>query len=69
MKQTKQGIRSIKVVDEVAMIGFKPSPGVKQKDVHLQTFDATKKQMYSDQTGKFPVPSSNGHKYIMVALS
>jgi hypothetical protein len=50
------------------MLSFKPSTGVKHKDVYLQTFDATKKQMYSDQTGKFPVPSSNGHKYIMVAV-
>ena len=68
MKQTKQGVRSTKVVDKDAMLGFTPSPGVKHKDVYLRTFDATKKQMYSDQTGKFPVPSSNGHKYIMVAV-
>ena len=25
-------------------------------------------QVHSVQTGKFPVPSSNGHKYIMVAI-
>jgi hypothetical protein len=24
--------------------------------------------MYSDQTGKFPIPSSQGNKYIMVAV-
>ena len=35
MKQTKQGIRLTKVVDEDAMLGFKPGPGVKQKDVYL----------------------------------
>jgi hypothetical protein len=68
MKQTKQGVRSTKVVDEDAMLGFKPSPGVKHKDVYLRTYDATKKQMYSNQTRKFPIPSSNGHKYIMVAV-
>ena len=68
MKQTKQGIRSTKVVDEDAMLAFKPSPGVKHKDVYLRTFDATKKQMYSNQTGKFPITSAQGNKYIMVAV-
>jgi hypothetical protein len=35
MKQTKQGARSTKIVDEDAMLGFKPQPGVKHKDVYL----------------------------------
>jgi hypothetical protein len=68
MKQSKQGVRSTKVIDEDAMLEFKPTPGVKHKDVYLQVFDATKKAMYSDQTGKFPIPSSQGNKYIMVAV-
>eukprot|EP00804_Cyclotella_cryptica_P029656 CCRYP_019045-RA/>CCRYP_019045-RA protein AED:0.39 eAED:0.39 QI:0/-1/0/1/-1/1/1/0/453 len=68
MKQTKQGIRSTKVVDEDAMLAVRPSPGVKHKDVYLRTFDATKKQMYTDQTGKFPITSPHGNKYIMVAV-
>ncbi len=33
MKQTKQGVRSTQIVDEDAMLGFKPQPGVKHKDV------------------------------------
>jgi hypothetical protein len=68
MKQSKQGVRSTKVIDEDAMLEFKPTPGVKHKDVYLRVFDATKKAMYSDQTGKFPIPSSQGNKYIMVAV-
>ncbi|KAL7501936.1 LOW QUALITY PROTEIN: hypothetical protein ACHAXN_000591, partial [Cyclotella atomus] len=68
MKQSKQGVRSTKVIDEDAMLEFKPTPGVKHKDVYLRVFDATKKTMYSDQTGKFPIPSSQGNKYIMVAV-
>eukprot|EP00804_Cyclotella_cryptica_P012316 CCRYP_020812-RA/>CCRYP_020812-RA protein AED:0.35 eAED:0.35 QI:0/0/0/1/1/1/2/0/506 len=68
MKQTKQGIRSTKVVDEDAMLVFGPSPGVKQKDVYLRAFDATKKQMYTDQTGKFPIMLARGNKFIMVAV-
>ena len=66
MRQTRQGVRSTKVVDEDAII-FKPSPGVKHKDVYLRVYNATKKTMYSDQTGRFPVVSIRGNKYVMVA--
>ena len=52
MKQTKQGVRSTKVLDEDAMLGFQPKPGVKHKDVYLMVFDATKKSMFSNQTGE-----------------
>jgi hypothetical protein len=43
MKQTKQGVRSTKVIDEDAMLNLNPSPGVKNKDVYLRVFNATKK--------------------------
>ena len=68
MKQTKQGVRSTKVVDENALAMFTPKPGEKHKDVYLRVFDATKKSMYTDQTGRFPLTSSRGNKYIMVAV-
>jgi hypothetical protein len=68
MKQVKQGVRSTKVIDKDAMLEFKPQPGVKHKDVYLRVFDATKKAMYTDQTGKFPITSSRGNKYLMVAV-
>ncbi len=68
MKQTKQGVRSTKVVDEDAMLGNQPKPGVKHKDVYLKVFDATKKSMFSNQTGKFPITSARRNKYIMVAV-
>lgn len=72
MKQARQGVRSTKVIDEDAMLeadtDHKPKPGVKHKDVYLRTFDATKKSMYTDQTGRFPITSSQGHKYMMVAI-
>ncbi len=69
MKQTKQGVRSTKVVDEDAMLGFtQQQPGVKHKDVYLMIFDAIKKSMFSDQTGKFLITSGRGNKYIMVAV-
>ena len=68
MRQTRQGVRSTKVVDEDAMLGVQPTPAVKHKDVYLRVFDATKKTMYSDQTGRFPITSARGNKYIMVAV-
>ncbi|KAL7483042.1 hypothetical protein ACHAW6_008693 [Cyclotella cf. meneghiniana] len=68
MKQTKQGVRSTKVIDEDAMALFKPKPGDKHRDVYLRVFDATKRSMYTDQTGRFPITSSRGNKYIMVAV-
>jgi hypothetical protein len=55
-------------VDEDAMLNFKSKPGVKHKDIYLMVFDATKKSMFSDQTGKFPITSAHGNKYIMVAV-
>jgi hypothetical protein len=55
MKQTKQGIRWTKIVDEDAMFGFNQQPGIKHKDVYLMVFNATKKSKCSNQTGKFPI--------------
>jgi hypothetical protein len=37
MKQTKQGVRSTKIVDEDAMLGVKHQPGVKHKDLYLNS--------------------------------
>jgi hypothetical protein len=55
-------------VDADAMLGFKQQPGVKHKYVYLKMFNATKKSMFSNQTGKFTITSARGNKYIMVAV-
>jgi len=44
MKQMKQGVRSTKIVDEDAMLGFKQQPGVKHKDVYLMVFGMEKQE-------------------------
>jgi hypothetical protein len=59
IKQTRQGVRSTKVVDEDAMLNFQPSPGVKHKDVYLRVYDATKKAMCP--THQTTVPSTTKH--------
>jgi hypothetical protein len=60
------------VTDEDAMLEAethpKPMPGIKLKDVYLRVFDTTKKAMYTDQPGRFPITSAGGHKYKMVAV-
>ncbi len=62
MKQTKQGVWLTKVINEDAMLKAEaipqPKPGVKYKDVYLRVFDATKKVMYTDQPGCFPITSA-----------
>jgi hypothetical protein len=72
MKQSRQGVRSTKVIDKDAMLEEethpKPTPGVKIKDVYLRVFDMTKKAMYTNQPGRFPITSAGGHKYTMVAV-
>eukprot|EP00804_Cyclotella_cryptica_P023552 CCRYP_018913-RA/>CCRYP_018913-RA protein AED:0.17 eAED:0.19 QI:0/0/0/1/0.25/0/5/0/1080 len=69
MRQQRQGVRSTKIVDEDATSeGFKQAPGIKHKDVYLRVYDATKRTMYTDQTGRVPIVSSRGNKYIMVAV-
>jgi hypothetical protein len=50
------------------MLGIQMQPGTKHKDIYLLVFDATKKAMYTDQTGRFPITSARGNKYIMVAV-
>ena len=71
MRQSRQGVRSTKVIDEDAMLESethpKPTPGIKFKDVYLRVFDMSKKAMYTDQTGRFPITSAGRHKYTMVA--
>jgi hypothetical protein len=50
------------------MLGFQQKPGVKHKDAYLRVFDATKKALYTDQTGQFPIMSARANKYIMLVV-
>eukprot|EP00804_Cyclotella_cryptica_P002446 CCRYP_019168-RA/>CCRYP_019168-RA protein AED:0.13 eAED:0.13 QI:0/0/0/1/0.5/0.4/5/0/1227 len=68
MRQARQGVRSTKVPDEDAVLETKPKPGVKHKDVYLGVFDATRKTMYTDQSGPFPWKSRRNNQYIMIAV-
>ena len=82
MRQSQQGMQSTKVrvkqseleveddveAEEEGEEGSITRPIERKKDVYVKVFDATKKAMCSDQAGRFPVISSRGHKYVMVAV-
>ena len=70
MHQSCQGVRSTKVLDKDKEFELGPlqKPGTKHKDVYLRVFDATKQSMYTDQTGRFLITSSQGNKYQMIAV-
>lgn len=39
-----------------------------KQDVYVKVYDSTKRPMYTDQTGRFPVTSSKGQMDVMVAV-
>ena len=70
MDQEFKNIRSTTIVDEMDTINFasvQEDNNQKTNDV-MCTLVSTEKwcKSYSDQTGKFPITSSRGHKYIFV---
>jgi hypothetical protein len=65
LNQQRQNTRTTKIKD-AELIDQAPDPdhGIKTQYVYAETIDAG--QIYTDQTGRFPVVSSKGNKYIMV---
>ena len=65
MSQTRQGVRSTKGKVVVQYENNEVVPRTKQHDIYVRV-DQVKDTIYTDQTGKFPITSSRGHKYIMI---
>jgi hypothetical protein len=65
LNQQRQNARTTKIKDAEKM-DTEPDPdqGLKTQYVYAATIDAG--QIYTDQTGRFPVVLSKGNKYIMV---
>ena len=40
-----------------------------QDEIQSKIYDEMESKIYTDQTGRFPVRSSQGHQYIMVLLN
>ena len=70
MKQQRQNLRSTKEKednDKENELDMK-RPIECKRDVYVKVYDPTKRPMYTDQTGKFPVTSSRGQMDVMVAV-
>jgi hypothetical protein len=65
LNQQRQNDRTTKITDaQVIVTEPDIDHGVKTQFVYAATIDADK--IYTDQTGRFPVVSSKGNKYIMI---
>jgi hypothetical protein len=63
--QQRQNARTTKIKDtKVINQDTDMDHGIKTQFVYAATIDAG--QIYTDQTGRFPVVSSKGNKYIMI---
>jgi hypothetical protein len=76
-RKTRSGLRSTKTPtqnnndDKNAKATHLPHPLLKQKEAIIQIYDLSddaKRLMYTNQTGRFPKKSSQGHQYIMVLI-
>ena len=67
LNQQRQHVRSTQPREPLPEIDTSVTAGKKEKDVYIKVFDM-KNQVYSDQTGAFPVRSRAGHRYLMVML-
>ena len=67
LNQQRQGVRSTKPREPLLDIDTSMTIRKKEKDVYIKVLD-TKNQIYSDQTGAFPIRSRSGHRYLMVML-
>jgi hypothetical protein len=65
LNQQRQNARTTKVKDTKVIV-TEPDldHGIKTQFIYAATIDAG--QIYTDQTGRFPVVSSKGNKYIMI---
>jgi hypothetical protein len=66
LKQQRMNTRSTKIKEERNMVTTERDLdyGIKNNCIYAATIDAV--QIYTDQTGRFPVISSKGNKHIMV---
>ena len=65
MRQVQQGICSTKERGSVPKDNDGKVSRRKQHDIYVRV-DQVKDTIYTDQTGKFPITYSRGHKYIII---
>ena len=70
MRQVRQGVRSTKMnklAGKLEETLTKLELQEKQRNIFVR-IEEMKETIYSDQTGKFPVTSSRGNRYIMTLV-
>jgi hypothetical protein len=69
MNQTRKNVRSTKTKATPFETCNSASKlrGKKEQDVYVKTYDV-RETIFSDQTGKYPIQSQRGNKYIMVLV-
>lgn len=68
MKQQPQGLRSTKSWDMKRLQRLCQHNRSLIQDVYLRAFNSTKKSINIDQICHFPITSSHGNKYLMIAV-
>jgi hypothetical protein len=66
LNQKRMNVRSTKIKEKIESVNTDTylDYGIKTNCIYAATIDAG--HIYTDQTGRFPVISSKGNKYIMV---
>ena len=68
MKQARQGVRSTQNQEpEGEEASPTEEPKKKHKDVYCKVWEP-KEKIFTDQTGKFPYQSVEGHRYMMIMV-
>ena len=68
MKQQRQGVRSTQESDVENTEEDSPNtPKKKHKEILIKIWD-TQEKSFTDQTGKFPYQSVDGHRYLMIMV-
>ena len=69
IRQQYKGKQSTRMQQEVPIMTQQSPPDIKTEQTHQLFLRVTEcsSKIYRDQTGRFPITSSRGYKYIMVA--
>ena len=69
IRQQYKGKQSTRIQQEVPIMTQQSSPEILTDQTHQTFLKVTEcsRKIYTDQTGRFPITSSRGYKYIMIA--
>ena len=70
MNHQRQGVKSPKLNEDIKETDTSCTSNIWEQDVYTKVLDIRELEetIYTDQTGKFPITSRSGKKYIMVMV-